>query len=1409
MTVLHFVPFALPVALAVALFATSDRKLSTRPGYYHLVRLAGCAILCALSSLQLARSGQDAQRIALFLFHCYVFVLAGYVYYTPRNVLALHLTVLLALFCVFYVATDIWTLATPNDIAPGSREELRLCLEIVFLSLLGIVFPLVTPRSVDEDVGTVEERASLLSAFTYSFLDPLIWTARRTGAVDIPLLPERNRAASLTANGIPILESNPGNLLRGIVTVFRTPMAALVFWYFLKSALTLAVPVGLKQLLSSLGPNPPIKPWFWILWILCVSVARTVANERYMYIALRTRVKLESILQHLIIKHSLRIRANFESSGKKKGSVGKLMNFTSDLMNIGLVMNTWLALVAAPMQLAISTWFLYAILDWSALVGLGVMVLCMPLPTYLTMWVMHSVQVERMKTTDERLQTVSETLSILRMVKMFGWESRMMGRMSEKRSAEVKMIRKEKLLSLFSGNVNFVIPFITMIATYATYTLVMKRALTASIVFSSLAVFDILRIELRRVAHAIPIIVKGRVSLGRLEGFLTETEILDSCESAPPLRAGIVAGFKNATFCWDEEVTLKIEDEIVFKPGVVNVITGPTGAGKSSMLLALLGEMKFTPLGDPKDAWFGLDRGTSGAAYQPQESWIQNDTIRANILMGCDAPFDEARYVKVVEQCGLITDLSLFEHGDLTLVGERGVSLSGGQKARNAYRLDVEANSIQARITLARCVYSPAKILLLDDPLAALDVKTANAIVDKCLAGDLLKGRTVLLVTHNVALASRVARVVVTISSQGVVTREEVEEQLVDVSDGPKPGVEGEEEKAPPLSLAQYSPTSHSVQKEDVAEGHVGWSAFRLYYSNLSRHPSLFWLLFIGGIVLNEATIVVQAWWLGLWSRQFEIGDPHKVSSSYYLSGYAILLAIGVVFFSSYFAVFTFGAIRSSLRIHQQLMAAVVGCTLRWLDATPTSRIMARAVQDIKIVDDLIGLGAYRVIQLSFGLGVKFTAIMAFSPAFLVSGIIITLLGGACGQLFMKAQLPVKREMSRAKAPILGHFTAVLDGLAPIRAFGLQDAYLKESLVRIDALSTATITFRNLNRWITVRSDMLGGLFTCLLATYLVYIRERDAATTGFVLNNAFGYSSMVLLWVQQFNRLELDGNRRASLERILEFVNIEQQKNPDDVVIAPPAYWPASGSIVAENLTAKYATDGADVLRNISFEIKPGERVAVVGRTGSGKSSLILSLLRCILTKGTVRYDGIDTSTLDLDVLRSNITIVPQVPDLLSGTLRYNLDPFGEYDDVLLNAALRSSGLSALQTKSETPLTLDTEISSGGGNISFGERQIIALARAVVRESKLLILDEATSGIDFATDAIIQNTLRNELKGVSVLTIAHRLKTIMDFDKIMVLDAGEIVEFDAPKTLLEKEDGYLKGLVEQSMDKDVLLAMV
>ncbi|EMD41587.1 hypothetical protein CERSUDRAFT_79219 [Gelatoporia subvermispora B] len=1264
----------------------------------------------------------------------------------------------------------------------------------------------------------------------------------------------------------------------GLLRVFPKECLIVNAMIVIKVLTGLASPIGIRQLLAYMetgGQGAVVYPWVWIMWLFFGPLIGSIAFQWYIFYTTRVSVRIQAIITSLVFDHALRIRVKADddkssssvapsasttpdtasvveftldsstseeetvrassvgadSSGKKQKKdekrattpegersnlVGKLNNLvTVDMEKITAAKDLWILIIMAPLQVSLSIWFLYDVLGWSSFVGLATMLALFPIPGYITN-ITQKVQREKMKRTDARTQAVTETMNVIRMIKLFGWEPQTADQIDEKRQDELAWQKKYQLLTLSVTMSNFAIPLVVMLITFFTYTVIMNQQLSASKIFSSMAVFEILRECLFVTTGFIPLVIQAKVSLERVHEFLYKTELLDVFTtvkegerfvSAAEVTPGII-GIRECAFTWAGEhdctmtpgpprrrFTLRVEEELIFKRSHFNLIVGPTGSGKTSLLMALLGEMHHIPAGP--SSYVSLPR-EGGVAYAAQESWVQNETIRDNIIFG--SPYDEERYSKVIEHCALQRDLSLFDAGDMTEVGEKGLTLSGGQKAR---------------VTLARAIYSSAEILLLDDVLAALDVHTAKWIVDKCFRGDLVRGRTVILVTHNVAIASPIADFVVSLGTDGRIAsmgsldlalakNKKLSQDLREEKDEIRKAEHEVDEVEPNVPARK---DGKLIVEEEVEVGHVGWPTMKLYIKSVGgSHPVLFWTAIAGGIFVANFTITMQIWFLGYWAQQYEEHDPQDVHVAYYLGLYSAMLLVLTASFGLSFRTWVIGGLRASRKIHRELIASVLGTTLRWLDQTPVSRIIARCTQDVDTIDSKVQNFVFYIIEQTLDMSIRFFAVIVFSPLFSIPGAIIAGIGGACGQVYMKAQLCVKREMSNAKAPVLGHFGAAIGGLTSIRAYGAQEVFRKESMKRIDRFTRATVPFWNLNRWVCIRLDALGGLFASSLAVYLVYFTNIRASNVGFSLNMAVSFAQMILWWIHIMNELELSGN---SLERVLQYINIEHEAKPIPSGV-PPAYWPASGELRVEKLSARYSPDGPRVLHEVSFEVKSGERVGIVGRTGSGKSSLTLSLLRCIVTEGKVYYDGLDTNSINLDSLRSHITIIPQVPELLAGTLRQNLDPFDQHDDAVLNDALRGAGLFSLQGQGdEGRITLDSEIASGGSNLSVGQRQILALARAIVRQSKLLILDEATSAIDYATDAIIQRSLRTELgKDVTLLTIAHRLQTIMDADKIMVLDAGRIVEFDTPRALLENPDGMLRALVEESGDKEALFNM-
>ncbi|KAJ7455115.1 hypothetical protein FB451DRAFT_1516746 [Mycena latifolia] len=1440
---------------------------------HNVLRILACLTLLGLSVAALIIVGEGAEevlklKIGICVFYVYTsFLAAVSTAVTTKTGAAagLHLDLLLVVaFCVFFYR-DIFPFATYTWPTQDAAEGPILHAKLIALTLAAVIIPLVTPQAyvpVDPtnpmSEPNAEQTASPLSLIIFSFLDPVVWTAYKLPHLPYDLLPplaDTDYSENLKKRGFPNIDVFSGagmhHIFFGIMKTFRHETAAIIAMLLIYVLCTFASPIGINRLLAYLEDGPDdssIRPFVWILWLALGPLAGTAAMQAYYRLSMRIFVQIEGLLTELIFEHALRVRvkahnaegapgaadgmpspsdaqsdassetaqgtpsttskdpkhpAGAGASARSSAEVGMISNLvTTDVHNVTEMSDFLMLLFFMPVSILFCVIFLYVVLGWSSFVGMGTMLILFPLSGFASR-LLQAIQEGRIKAADARIGTISETMNVLRMIKLFGWEEKMLMRVNDKREAELYWIWKRELFEWVANTTNNIIPILRS-CPFPVLTVLMKQELRPSIVFSTIPVFNTLRNQLHSANYRIIQFIDAKVSLDRINSFLHNTELLDAfTETAELLETepSTDIGFRDANFTWsndsDGSVTpspdkfaLRIEDELLFKRGCINLVLGPTGAGKTSLLMALLGEMHFTP--STPGSWYNLPRA-GGVAYAAQESWVLNETIRSNIIFGSE--YDEERYKKVLYQCALERDLELFEAGDQSEVGEKGLTLSGGQKAR---------------CTLARAIYSKAEILLLDDVLAALDVHTSKWIVEKCFTGDLVRGRTIILVTHNVALVAPIADFTISIGLNGrILSQGSVAEALqhdIVLAKEAKADLQVMEQAvdAEPVEVKKETKTDGKlILAEEVQLGKVKWSAVNLYLRGLGGVG--FYTIFLGGYFITFSAEIVETWYLGYFASQYQTSPPGTVSVSHYLGIYCCIILFDIASRSTAEIKFTYACLRASRTIHRQLIEAILGTTLRWLDVTPASRVIARFTADITAVDGPILNVFAAFTAVTIWMITSFVAVVFLTPLFAVPGFCAAIIGGVVGQVFIKAQLSVKRESSNAKAPVLGHFGAAIAGLSSIRAYGAQGPFIEESLRRINKYTRAARTLSNLDRWVGVRLAAVGNILAAILATYLVYFQKERASNVGFSLSIAANFSSLILFWVRIWNDVQIQGD----LERIQQYIEIEQEKKPTEAG-KPPAHWPSSGELIVEKLSARYSQDGPQVLRDISFRVHSGERVGIVGRTGSGKSSLTLALLRCIYTEGTVHFDGLSTASINLNDLRSNITIIPQMPELLSGTLRHNLDPFEQYDDATLNSALRAAGLFSLQEEMEDGrLVLDSVISSGGGNLSVGQRQILALARAIVRDSKLLILDEATSAIDYKTDGVIQTSLRTELKpDVTVLTVAHRLQTILDSDKIMVLDEGRIVEFDAPKVLLKNPKGKLRALVDESGDKEKLYAM-
>lgn len=1445
-----------------------------------------------------------------------------------------------------------------------------------------------------------DQFASLFGLATYSWLDSLIWKGYKAPLeiTDVWNLRPAYHAAAVLKHWRTAKRVH--SLALSLLLYFDRPLLLQGAWTVLSSCLVFAPTWLLKLVLEYVqDPNGHSRyaAWLYVGLLFCSTAVEAIANGQGLWIGRKLSVKLRAIIVGELYAKALRRKAgasavtkaektshdtlNYDAVQAKQdsGDDKKEENTDDDEATIGKILNLmaidsykvseicaylhflW---ASVPVQLIVSITLLYKILGFSSFAGVVLMALIFPL-NMLVARQFIIVQAKVLAATDGRIHSTNEALTNIRIIKYFAWEARFEDIVDEKRRAELKELRKRYILWSFAATIWYGTPILITFTSFFLYTVVEGRQLVPSIAFPALSMFQLLRVPLDRLADMVARVQESKVSIDRVERFLAEEET----EKYQQLKPEEVGGepriaLDNATLSWhspgaktnvdsEEQAAAEaassesfrlIDISVDFHIGALNVIAGPTGAGKSSLLMALLGEMKLLS-GSVHLPGSGLDRPslrpdpatglTESVAYCAQEAWLVNATIRDNILFASE--WDEARYNAVLQACALERDMQILDMGDQTLVGEKGISLSGGQKQR---------------ISLARAIYSHARHLLLDDCLSAVDSHTAQHIFQEALMGPLMFDRTCVLVTHNITLAAPKAELVVLLNNGKVLVQgspaevaacpEAAEHMLVEELEsgiqsertsatitrtpseidltrtGPSyaaVAAAGTSAAASETNVAQSSPgvfaprpiksKGHKKHKagssppalvEEKSEGSVKWSTISFYLSCMG--PWYYWVLTIAGLALEHLSSVATNVWIRQWANAYtqapaavnvagynstmntgvgpekyeamnvilapgmttntvnrmpfrhvpgvqlladHLNRQEDVSDMYYLSVYAI---IGVLFclmgLLMEFIMF-WGSLHASRIIHTRLIRAVTHAKFRFFDSTPLGRLLNRFSKDIEAVDQEIAPVARGVVQCAASILIIVVLITIITPAFLFAALFITLVYVAIGALYMRPSRDLKRLESVQRSPLYQQFGETLNGIVTIRAYGDAPRFISDNHHLIDTYNRPYLYLWAANRWLALRVDVAGALVSFFSATFIILsIGRIDAGAAGLALTYAVTFTENVLWFVRLYAELQQSMN---SMERVEEYIQVEQEAPTVIPDSRPPANWPEQGEVVFEGYSTRYRADLNLVLKGVTFRAAPGERIGVVGRTGAGKSSLALALFRGLeAEEGKIIIDGVDISKIGLHDLRENITIVPQDPTLFTGTIRSNLDMFGLYTDEEIFAALRkvhligsdavpqtsgsssttandsthppapssSSITSRRQGKSENKnpfLNLQSPISESGSNLSQGQRQLLCLARALLKNPKVLMMDEATASIDYATDARIQETLR-ELKDNTIITIAHRLQTIVDYDKVMVLDHGELKEFDTPWNLINLEGGIFKGMCENSGNMEVLVDM-
>ncbi|KAK0184808.1 hypothetical protein F5146DRAFT_1073739 [Armillaria mellea] len=1346
-----------------------------------------------------------------------------------------------------------------------------IMLLVIILVVLGVVvnMPLDLPsRRVDtKSILPVspEDYTTLFGWLTFSWVYPLIKNGRYNTLNDIDVW-----------NLSPTFQSRPlfikfSSVIRS--SLLRKIWASNSLDIILDAFFTILSP----PIDGDATPEDRTNAYIYAFLMFIISVARAELDLQHLWFGRRAATRIRSQLMAAIYDKALK-RKDFSgiidsdkgkttedattANGTDKGKVKAKEDDKGDDPKAGADVGKIVNLMAgdankfvAPLEIIIGGLFLYQS-------GFVILLAGWPLNSYLSK---RSIRIQKgyMAEKDKRMGVLNELIGAVKFIKFFAWEDRWIDRAMEARGKELKWLIKSRINWIMFYVLWTTAPILVSIIAFFAY-VVQGNELTISTAFTAISLFAMIRGPLNIIPMWIVQVLQTGVALKRIEVYLEEEEVTEQVSSlkkdlSEPLLLGPDEdglGLENASLKWNEvekpkedeinhhnklstassteslesqaETTIEGEPldhkfelrdiSVLFPEGQLSIVTGPT-----ARQIAVLGEMTLLSgrIIMAKDRSRIDEYGNMHAiSYAAQAPWLRHQSIKDNILFGY--PLDEERYEAVIECCALNPDLAMLEDGDATEIGARGVSLSGGQKAR---------------VALARAVYARTKYVLLDDPLSAVDSHTARFLYERLLLGPLLANRTVVLVTHHVELVLPgtyyLVRTVKDLRAQGLldeITQEaalEAHEEQIQAEHTTEDTVEAITDK--PTDIEAKKPRK-LIKDEHRETGGVKWSIYKSY---LKASSYWIWGLLLSFVAINQLLGITEKLWIKTWGEAY--GDVHtsifynnrafsapeheivfdghiQEHPLFYVGVYAAIgIGGAIVSVMSTTAQFT-GALRASRILFEQLLVTVDVCLIRF-------------GKDIETIDSSLA-GSMQAVNSS--LASFFASILTVAvvfPIFLVPAALIGFIYRELAIGYLNTGRDLRRMQSNTRSPIFSDFGELLEGIVTVRAFSAEKRFLDNLHKKVDTTTKMWYGFWMTNRWLLLNFDALGNL-------------DNGAGLAGLCITSALSFTSSVY-WACRFWT-------GISVERVVEYLELPQE--PPAVIEShrPPAYWPSSSEnnslIAVENLVVKYSPELPAVLQDISFTLKAGERIGLLGRTGSGKSTLAMSILRFVdPTEGRILIDGIDTSTIGIHDLRSRLTFIPQDATLFSGTLRDNLDPFGEHDDAECMEALYRvqmisqsqyasrrtsrapselstpatsrpasihedttdsvSAISATSTDvdAKTTVSLDTKVSPGGTNFSQGQRQLIAMARALLRRSSIIVLDEATSSIDFATDAKIQTTIREEFTQSLLLTVAHRLRTVIDYDRLIILDKGRIAEFDTPLRLIQKEDGIFRNMCLKS----------
>ncbi|CAG9768636.1 unnamed protein product [Ceutorhynchus assimilis] len=1147
----------------------------------------------------------------------------------------------------------------------------------------------------------------------------------------------------------------------------------------------------------------------------CIIHHSNMNNSR---IGMRIRIACSSLIYRKLL------RLNHLSLGQT--AAGQLVNLLSnDVARFDAAMLYLHYIWIMPIAALVGTYVMYSYIGMAAFITMAVMALQAIFGQGYLSKLQGKYRGQIAQLTDQRVKLMSEITSGIQVIKMYAWEKPFETMVAFSRRKEVKVIAKTSHIKGFSAALNVFVERATLYIAVISYVLLDNR-ITGEVVFSVAQLLNTIQFYMSIVfPMAQSAYEEAKVSIRRIEEFLLmeENPALEYSDVESP-KTSIKLTKARASWLSNPIAHTLVDIDLEIAPGTLCCVVGSVGSGKSSLLQVILKEL---PLN------MGRLEAPGRISYAAQEPWLFTSNVRQNILFGM--PYIKDRYKEVVKVCALQRDFEELPFGDKTQVGEKGAALSGGQRAR---------------VALARAVYRDADAYLLDDPLSAVDAHVAKHLFEECLQKYLcnkirvlvthqvqfLKGADLIIVMNNgkidkIGKFSDLEKDVAALSKEVEQDKEakEKEDAVIEKVTSVKNNRERLKSISSVISMVGSEPDE---TQELLEKGSIPTSTYVQYYRAGAPYILLIGLVIL--LIIAQVMCNASDMWVTYWTNKEEfrylqeqksinaIGttlptllnstlsdlydnitspivltdkspNDQLFSRDTYIIIYTIIIIIAVILTSARSAAFYKICMNASERLHNIMFANILKAPMAFFDANPSGRILNRFSKDMGAVDEILPKCTLDSLQVFLVMAGILGMVFIVSPWMIIPAAGLGFLFIYCRNVYLASAQDIKRLEGLTKAPVFSHISASLYGLPSIRSFKAQSLIIREFDALQDQHTATWCLFLLTSETLGFYLDTISALFLALVTFQFLLFRDENTVSgdVGLVIAQSLILTGMLQYGVRQ--SAEVSSNM-TSVERVLQYTKLEEE-GPWEPLPAdkPPLDWPKQGQVNFKHAYLRYSPDAPPSIKNLTVEIKAGEKVGIVGRTGAGKSSLVATLFRLAPIEGSIEIDGLDTGVVGLKSLRSSISIIPQVPTLFSASLRYNLDPFGKSTDEQLWKALEQVELK------QGGATLDSAVSEGGANFSAGQRQLICLARAIVRNNKVLVMDEATANVDQHTDSLIQTTIREAFKDCTVITIAHRLNTIIDCDKVLVMDHGEAVEFAPPNELLKKRNGHFTKMVEQT----------